>query len=235
MAENTWLSLGFFHPQKGGYRPLLISDMGTTSHVKNTSSKAPRNKSSWNLSAKKLHCRKDMKKARRFWIDIQFSVSVDVVFPYRHPKRPLIWRCWIDFIAFQPDICLGVQTSSLWKKSSKDAYLMVSIIRPNSGGPPASATIAMLHGWIILGRHGHTFWSFHGHCFWCFLLRMGAWMGAWLFSRAAVGLTNFTKHHEWPQKGFISKKRNMIFLFSHNHEGVPPTHTTQNMFVDQNR
>lgn len=50
------------------------------------------------------------------------------------------------------------------------------------------------------------------------------------------GLTNSQKLHKSPQKGFISKKENVNVFLSHNHEGVPPpTTTTQNLLVDQNR
>lgn len=84
---------------------------------------------------------------------------------------------------------------------------------PNWGGPPASATIAMLHGWIILGRHGHTFWSFHGHCFWCFLL--GRWrldVSLARFSRSRQGWQihkNFTNH----LKRDLFQKRKMLMFF----------------------
>lgn len=102
MAGKYMAFAGVLSPPKGwSYGLLLVSDMGPTSYVKKH---LPRRLGISRLGIplqKNFIAGKIWKKARRFWIDIRFSVSVDVFFPYRYPKRPLIWRCWIDFIAFQ--------------------------------------------------------------------------------------------------------------------------------------
>ena len=129
------------------------------------------------------------------------------------------------FSNFNQIIFLGVQTSStLEKVFQRCLNIWFPSIRPTYLGPPASATIAMLHGWIILGRHGHTFWSFHGHGFRCFLL--GWWRLAVSLAvfRGAARADKFHKNFTTTSKGIhLNKGKCWIFL-SHNHEGPPPTH-----------
>ena len=139
------------------------------------------------------------------------------------PKKPLIWRCWIDFIAFQPNIFFGGPNIFDLEKVFKNAYIMVSISIHPPDLPPS------------LGNNSHVArvdhsWATRAHFLElsrALFLVLSPWMGAWMFRWAVFrgsrrGLTNFTKTSQMTSKGIhFKKKENAVFCFLIIMKGFP--------------
>ena len=128
---------------------------------------------------------------------------------------------------FQPDNPFGGPNIFYFGKGLPKMPILwfPSSIRPTRVAP-TSTTIAMLHGWIILGRHGHTFWSFHGHGFWCFLLGWALGCFACCFSRRAARADKFHKTSRMTSKG-IHFNKGKYFFFRFIIMKVPLSPTTK--------